>query len=44
MAATTDGEGYWLAGSNGAVYNFGDAPLAGSAVGLTSAPIVGITR
>jgi len=34
MAATPDGGGYWLAGSNGGVYTFGDAQFHGSAVDL----------
>ncbi len=32
MAATPDGRGYWLVGSDGGVFTFGDAPYRGSAV------------
>ena len=33
MAATPDGGGYWLVASDGGVFNLGDAPFYGSAVG-----------
>ena len=33
MAATPDGKGYWLLASDGGVFNFGDAPFAGSSGG-----------
>ena len=32
MAATVDGQGYWLADANGAIYNYGDAAYCGSAI------------
>jgi SpoIID/LytB domain protein len=42
-AATADGGGYWIAGANGAVDAFGDAPYEGSAAGLALVrPIVGM--
>jgi len=31
--ATNNGLGYWLAGRNGSVYNFGDAPNEGGDAG-----------
>jgi hypothetical protein len=34
--------GYWLAGGDGGVFSFGDAPFAGSAAGRSSAPVVAI--
>ena len=44
MAATPDGEGYWLVGADGGVFAFGDAAFYGSlgAVKLDG-PIVAIT-
>ncbi len=37
-------KGYWLTTENGGLFTFGDAPLLGSAAGLTlSRPIVGMT-
>ena len=43
MAATPDGGGYWLVGSDGGVFTFGDARFHGSAAGLPLAgAIVGI--
>jgi hypothetical protein len=30
MAATADGRGYWMVGSDGGVFSFGDAPFFGS--------------
>ena len=42
-AATPDGNGYWLAGSDGGVFAFGDAGFHGSTGGLRlNAPIVGM--
>ncbi len=47
IAATPSGDGYWLVGSDGSVYAFGDAvdlggmngsPLTGAIVGITPAP------
>jgi hypothetical protein len=44
MAATTTGTGYWLVGSDGGVFNFGNAGFYGSLGGKKlNAPIVGIT-
>ena len=42
---TSDGGGYWLVGSDGGVYAYGDAPFLGSLPGqkITVANIVGIT-
>ena len=43
MAATPDGQGYWLVGADGGVFNFGDAPGVGSEFGVSKpAPVVGI--
>jgi hypothetical protein len=43
MGATPDGGGYWLVGSDGSVYSYGDAAFFGSLVGLSlAAPIVGV--
>ncbi len=43
MAATSDGKGYWVAGSHGSVAVFGNATYHGSADGLTlSRPVVGM--
>ena len=43
MAATGDGRGYWLVGSDGGVFSFGDARFMGSMAGHDlSAPIVGM--
>ena len=43
MAATPDSGGYWLAASDGGVFNYGDAGFFGSAGALTLAkPVVGI--
>jgi ligand-binding sensor domain-containing protein len=43
IAATTDGGGYWLVGTDGGVFRFGDAPFEGSGVGAgLTAPVVGI--
>jgi hypothetical protein len=43
MASTPDGNGYWLVGSDGAVYSFGDALFYGSLSGdHLNAPIVGM--
>jgi hypothetical protein len=36
MAADPAGGGYWLVGSDGSVYAFGDAPLLGSVPGITT--------
>jgi hypothetical protein len=43
MASTPDGNGYWLVGSDGTVYNYGDALNYGSATtDHLKAPIVGM--
>ena len=34
MAATPDGMGYWLVGSDGGLFSFGDATYFGSLPGL----------
>jgi len=41
---TPDGFGYWLVGSDGSVYSFGDAPYFGSlpGLGLHVSDIVGL--
>jgi hypothetical protein len=44
VAATSDGNGYWLVGDDGGVFSFGDAQFAGAAARSTTGdPIVGIT-
>ncbi len=44
MASTPNGQGYWLVGSNGSVYNYGDANNYGSMMGKPlNQPIVGIS-
>jgi hypothetical protein len=40
MATTSDGAGYWLVGSNGEIYAFGDAANLGNGIQLAAAPIV----
>jgi hypothetical protein len=43
IASTPDGAGYWIAGTNGDVYAFGDAVSYGSRAGMPlNKPIVGI--
>ncbi len=43
IAATPDGNGYWLVGADGGVFSFGDANFYGSAANThLKAPIVGI--
>ncbi len=43
MASTPDGGGYWMVGSDGGVFTYGDAGFYGSAGGLRlNAPVVGI--
>src|SRR3984957_15898550 len=43
MAATHDGQGYWIAASDGGIFNYGDAAFLGSAGGIKlNKPIVGM--
>jgi hypothetical protein len=43
MAATPDGKGYWLVGSAGGVFSFGDATFEGSTGGQhLNAPVVSL--
>jgi hypothetical protein len=43
MAATPDGQGYWLVASDGGVFTFGDATFFGSAAGVhLNQPVDGI--
>ena len=43
MAATPDGDGYWLVASDGGIFNYGDAGFYGSTGGQPlNAPIVGM--
>ena len=44
LALTADGAGYWLAGSKGAVYNFGDARALKLTVKAPDLPITGISE
>ena len=40
---TSDGRGYWLVGSDGGIFAFGDAAFTGSTGGLPlNAPVVGM--
>jgi hypothetical protein len=41
IAATADNQGYWLAGSDGGIFSFGDAPFFGRPP-PGSSPVVGI--
>lgn len=43
IQATPGGGGYWLVGSDGGVYAFGNAGYYGSAAGKSSSPIVGMS-
>jgi hypothetical protein len=42
MASTADGQGYWLASSDGGIFTYGDAPFYGAGVGLGGGRLVGI--
>ena len=43
MAATPDGQGYWLVASDGGIFSFGDAPFHGSTGSLNlNEPMVGM--
>jgi hypothetical protein len=42
MAATPDGQGYWLDAADGGIFNFGDAPFDGSDGGKGITNSVGI--
>ena len=47
IAATPDGGGYWLVGSDGGVFDYGNAAFLGSVPGqgiVGQPPVVGITR
>jgi hypothetical protein len=44
ISRTPSGAGYWLVGSNGAVYSYGDAAFLGAPSGLRLvAPLSGIS-
>ncbi len=43
VAVAPSGNGYWLVGSDGGVFAFGTAVFQGSATGVSSSPVVGIT-
>ena len=44
MASTLTGHGYWLVGSDGGIFAFGDAGFFGSAGSLVlSSPVVGMS-
>jgi hypothetical protein len=43
MISTSDGKGYWLVGSDGGIFSFGDAQFYGSEGGRSlNAPVVGM--
>ena len=43
MAATPDGQGYWLVASDGGIFAFGDAAFYGSTGSLAlNRPVVGM--
>jgi murein DD-endopeptidase MepM/ murein hydrolase activator NlpD len=42
MASTPSGAGYWLAGADGGIFTFGDAPFHGSAARARVDPVVAI--
>ena len=43
MAATPDGRGYWIAASDGGIFNYGDANFYGSEGGVVlNKPVVGV--
>jgi uncharacterized protein DUF3152 len=42
IAATPTGGGYWIAGADGGVFAFGDAPFRGRPEGPLNQPVVGI--
>jgi hypothetical protein len=42
ITPTPTGQGYWLAGADGGVFAYGDAGYFGSAIGVPTAPIVGM--
>jgi len=44
MAATPDGNGYWLAAADGGIFAFGDAPYEGGVGGTGTTDVVGIAR
>jgi hypothetical protein len=45
IAPSSDGGGYWLVGSDGGIFNFGDAGFFGSlGASPLPQPVVGITR
>jgi hypothetical protein len=44
MAATPDGQGYWLVASDGGIFSYGDAHFYGSTGSLRlNRPVVGMT-
>jgi hypothetical protein len=44
MDRTSDGQGYWMVGRDGGIFNYGDAGFFGSAGGIAlNRPIVGMT-
>ncbi len=43
LAATPDDDGYWIAASDGGIFNYGDAVFGGSMGGVPlNKPVVGI--
>jgi hypothetical protein len=42
MASTADGQGCWLASSDGGILTYGDAPFFGAGAGLGGGRLVGI--
>ena len=43
LASSPSGRGYWLAASDGGIFNYGDAPFQGSAGSIVlNKPVVGV--
>ena len=42
MAATENGDGYWLVAADGGIFNYGDAGFSGSTGASAQQPVVGM--